>query len=105
MKGIGNSLEELKNLESLYSEQLSEAKKNANAEVFGADRWVTSLSFRLAKIRTIIKIMEDPKYDDGTLVQIPDELDPSPVKRSMSNPNEMIQMFDMTKLALTEFKD
>lgn len=105
MKGIGNSLEELKNLESLYSEQLSEAKKNADSEVFGADRWVTSLSFRLAKIRAIIKIMEDPKYDDGTLVQIPDELDPSPVKRTMSNPDEMIQMFDMTQLALTEFKD
>ena len=105
MKGIGNSLEELKNLENLYAEQLEHAFANANEGVFGADRWVTSLSFKLTKIRTIIKIIEDPNNPDGLIIRIPEEASPSPVKRSLLGSSDIIPTLDLTHLALSNLED
>lgn len=106
LKGMPNSIEELKTLEQLYGEQLAHAKASAEDSVFGADRWLTSLGFRLSKLKTIIAILEDPKRPDGTQVRIPDELDPSPVKRSLNiDVRNVIPIFDLTALALTDMEE
>lgn len=106
LKGLPNSLEELKSLESLYEEQLKDARVKGDEGVFGADRWVTSLGFRLSKLKTIIIMMEDPKKPDGTPVSVPDELDPSPVKRSLNiDEKNVIPTFDLTALALADMEE
>jgi len=106
LKGLPNTLEELKNLEKLYEEQLEDAIVKAGDKVFGADRWVTALGFRLSKIKTIITMMEDPNTPDGTPIRIPDELDPSPVKRSLNiDEQNVIPTFDLTALALSDMEE
>lgn len=106
LKGMPHSLEELKTLEGLYEEQLEHAKASSEDNVFGADRWVTALGFRLAKIRAVILSLEDPKKLDGAQVQIPDELSPSPVKRSLNiDEQNAIQSFDLMALALSDMKE
>lgn len=106
LKGLPNTLEELKNLEKLYEEQLEDAVAKAGDKVFGADRWVTALGFRLSKIKTIIAMMVDPNRPDGTPIRIPDELDPSPVKRSLNiNEQNVIPTFDLTALALSDMEE
>ena len=101
-----NQQEELKNLEKLYEEQLEDAIVKAGDKVFGADRWVTASGFRLSKIKTIIAMMEDPNRPDGTPIRIPDELDPSPVKRSLNNDEQnVIPIFDLTALALSDMEE
>lgn len=106
IKGLPNTLEELKSLERLYEEQLEDAVAKAGDKVFGTDRWVTALGFRLSKIKTIITVMEDPNKPDGTPIRIPDELDPSPVKRSLNiDEQSVIPTFDLTALALTEMEE
>jgi hypothetical protein len=106
LKGLPQTLEELKSLERLYQEQLGGAIVKAEDNVFGADRWVTSLGFRLSKIRTIIAMLEDPNRADGTPVRVPDELDPSPVKRSLHiNEQNVIPSFDLTALALSDMEE
>lgn len=106
LKGMPHSLDELKTLEALYEEQLRHAKAAAEDQVFGADRWVTALGFRLSKIKTLIFLLEDSKKADGAHVRIPDELSPSPVKRSLNiNEQSAIQGFDLMALALSDMKE
>lgn len=106
LKGIPHSLDELKTLEALYEEQLRHAKAAAEDQFFGADRWVTALGFRLSKIKTLIFLLEDPKKADGAHVRIPDELSPSPVKRSLNiNEQSAIQGFDLMALALSDMRE
>ncbi|MDT3848346.1 MAG: hypothetical protein RPT12_15620 [Vibrio anguillarum] len=106
LKGVPHSLDELKTLEALYEEQLRHAKAAAEDQVFGADRWVTALGFRLSKIKTLIFLLEDPKKADGAHVRIPDELSPSPVKRSLNiNEQSAIQGFDLMALALSDMRE
>ena len=106
LKGIPHSLDELKTLEALYEEQLRHAKAAAEDRVFGSDRWVTALGFRLSKIKTLIFLLEDPKKADGAHVRIPDELSPSPVKRSLNiNEQSAIQGFDLMALALSDMRE
>ncbi|EGT3587874.1 hypothetical protein PSF98_07820 [Proteus mirabilis] len=106
LKGMPHSLDELKTLEALYEEQLRHAKAAVEDQVFGADRWVTALGFRLSKIKTLIFLLEDPKKADGAHVRIPDELSPSPVKRSLNiNEQSAIQGFDLMALALSDMRE
>lgn len=106
LKGLPNTLEELKNLEKLNEEQLEDAIVKAGDKVFGADRWVTATGFRLSKIKTIIAMMEDPNRPDGTPIRIPDELDPSPVKRSLNiDEQNVIPIFDLAALALSDMEE
>ena len=106
LKGLPNTLEELKDLEKLNEEQLEDAIVKAGDKVFGADRWVTASGFRLSKIKTIIAMMEDPNRPDGTPIRIPDELDPSPVKRSLNiDEQNVIPIFDLTALALSDMEE
>ena len=106
LKGLPNTLEELKNLEMLTEEQFKEIKKNVDANTYGADRWATATGFRLAKLKTIISILENPNVPDGTPIRVPDELDPSPVKRSLNiDEQHVIPVFDLTSLALSEMEE
>ncbi|MFA0025824.1 hypothetical protein AB4369_23255, partial [Vibrio sp. 10N.261.49.A5] len=90
----------------LYEEQLEHAKASAEDNVFGADRWVTALGFRLSKIKTLTFLLEDPKNSDGALFRIPDELSPSPVKRSLNiDEQNAIQSFDLMAMALSDMKE
>lgn len=103
LKGMPHTLEELITLERLHQEQLVHARASAEDSVFGADRWITSLGFRLSKIKTIIAMLENNKYPDGTIIRIPDELDPSPVKRSLNiDVRNVIPTLDLASLALSD---
>ena len=106
IKGLPNTLEELKNLKKLLDEQLERSLLKAEERVFGADRWVTAIGFRLSKINTIISILENPEVPDGTLIRVPNELDPSPVKRSLNvDEQQIIPTLDLTALALSDMKE
>ncbi|MFV1872767.1 MAG: hypothetical protein ACMZ64_05510 [Oleiphilus sp.] len=106
LKGIPHTLKELKNLESLFEEQLEDAKANVEDGVFGADRWVTATGFRLAKIKTIVAMLKDPNIPDGTPIRVSDELDPSPVKRSLNiDEKDIISSIDLTALALSDMEE
>lgn len=107
LKGMPNTLDELKNLEMLEEQQLERAQEKVEDNFFGADRWVTSIGFKLSKIKTLIKMLEDPHRKDGSPVRISDVLDPSPVKRSL-NPDqqpEISPVFDLMALALSDMED
>ena len=79
---------------------------NATAITFGADRWITSLGFRLSKIRAVLITPEDPKNPEGTTVGVPGELGPSPVKRFLKIDKQSVSStFDHTALALTDMED
>lgn len=106
LKGLPHSLEELQNLEKLYQEQLEDAKIKAQDSVFGADRWVTAIGFRLSKIRTIIAMLNDPNREVGSPVRVPDALDPSPIKRSFNiDEQNVIPTLDLTALALSDLSE
>ncbi|MCR9642250.1 integrase [Vibrio sp. 1751] len=80
IKGLSDSLLLLKKREKEVGKQLEKTMKDHEMGVFGSDRWVSSQGWRLAHIRTKIRILEDENTPDGTAVRIPDEYDPSPVK-------------------------
>ncbi|MDP2545156.1 integrase [Photobacterium damselae subsp. piscicida] len=80
IKGFSDSLELLKKREKEVEGQLKKAMKDHEMGAFGADRWVSNHGWRLAHIRTKVRILEDENTPDGAVVRIPDEYDPSPVK-------------------------
>ncbi|MDP5130100.1 MAG: hypothetical protein NWQ54_04415 [Paraglaciecola sp.] len=101
LKGLPHTLEALKNLERLHEEQLAQAKASVDEQVFGADRWVTSLGFKLSKLKTIIAMLEDPDMQEGTQIRVPNEFDVSPVKRSLNiDETNIIPTLDLIGLAL-----
>ncbi|PKN12711.1 MAG: hypothetical protein CVU69_04940 [Deltaproteobacteria bacterium HGW-Deltaproteobacteria-4] len=83
IKGLPNTLERLKLLENHVATSLTKAKDAAGSGIFGADRWVTHLGWKLAHISTQIKRLEDPNVPDGAVLLIPPAHDPSPVKRAL----------------------
>lgn len=85
IKGMNNSLVQLRKREQEVASQLKKSQQSHEMGVFGADRWVSSHGWRLAHLRTKIKILEDENILDGTPVRIPDEYDPSPVKEVLLN--------------------
>lgn len=80
IKGFSSSLELLKTREKQVSELLEKSRNGYQMGIFGADRWVSSQGWRLAHIRTKIRLLEDKNTPDGTPIRIPEEYDPSPVK-------------------------
>lgn len=80
IKGMESSLQQLKKREKQVATQLSKSQQSHEMGVFGADRWVSAQGWRLAHIRTKIKILEDENTPNGTPVRIPEEYDPSPIK-------------------------
>lgn len=88
VKGMPNTLERILLLERQVSDQLDKAVSAEESQIFGADRWVTYLGWRLSHIRSILKIFQSDKYQDGTIVRIPLEHDPSPIIRALSQKTE-----------------
>jgi hypothetical protein len=85
VKGLPNALEELKALEALTADSYEKAVEAAGDNTFGADRWVTHLHWKLAHLRTIIQIMENPSMDDGIIIRIPPQHDPSDVSQALAS--------------------
>lgn len=80
IKGFSSSLELLKTREKQVSVQLDKSRQSQQMGIFGADRWISSHGWRLAHIRTKIRLLEDGNIPDGTPIRIPEEYDPSPTK-------------------------
>jgi hypothetical protein len=83
IKGMPKTLERIKRLEEQVESQLQKARKDTGEEVFGADRWETHLGWKLAHIRTLRQKLESEDVPEGTVLWIPPEHDPSPVKRAL----------------------
>lgn len=83
IKGMPKTLERIKLLEENIKSQLHKAEAAAGDLIFGADRWVTHLGWKLAHIRTVRQMMESEDTPEGTVIWIPPEHDPSPTKRAL----------------------
>ncbi|WP_437435932.1 hypothetical protein [Pseudoalteromonas tetraodonis] len=83
IKGFSSSLENLKKRELEVEILLNKALKDHELGAFGADRWVSNHAWRLAHIKTKIRILEDDNTPEGTPVRIPEEYDPSPIKEAL----------------------
>ena len=83
IKGLESSLEILKQRETQLTEQFNKAKEHHKIGVFGADRWISNLGWRLTHIKTKIKFLENSEIPNGSLLRMPDEYDPSPVKLAL----------------------
>lgn len=83
IKGYSSSLELLRKREAEVSEQFQRAVDSHQIGAFGADRWVSSLGWRLSHLRTKIRMLEDDRMPDGAALRIPEQFDPSPIKVAM----------------------
>lgn len=83
IKGMPKTLERIKRLEEQVESQLQKARKDMGEGVFGANRWETHLGWKLAHIRTQRQQLENEDVPEGTVLWIPPEHDPSPVKRAL----------------------
>jgi hypothetical protein len=87
IKGMSKTLERINRLEELVSSQFEKAKLDAADLVFGADRWVTHLGWKLTHIRTQRIRIESDETPEGAILWIPPEHDPSPIKRALDQKN------------------
>jgi hypothetical protein len=85
IKGLSDSLDLLKKREQEVESQFNKATEDHNMGAFGADRWVSNHEWRLAHLRTKIKLLEDDNMPDGSVLRIPEQYDPSPVKEMLRN--------------------
>ncbi|MFA6015687.1 MAG: hypothetical protein WC742_11535 [Gallionellaceae bacterium] len=85
IKGMPRTLERIKRLEGLVASQFEKAKSDAESGVFGADRWETHLGWKLAHIRTQRMRLESDDTQEGAILWIPPEHDPSPIRRSLDH--------------------
>ena len=106
IKGMPNTLERIIRLEEQVNSQFTKAKNDDSENIFGADRWVTHLGWKLAHIRTQRQRLESEDTPEGAILWIPPEHDPSPVKRALeqrdldisTNKKDRINQETMTKL-------
>ncbi len=91
IKGMPKTLERIQRLEAQIASQFEKTKLDSSTGVFGADRWETHLGWKLAHIRTQRERLESEEIPDGTVLWIPAEHDPSPVKRALEQRNYKIQ--------------
>jgi len=85
IKGMPDTLDRIKELQQLVTQQLDKAKEDAKSGTFGADRWVTHLGWKLAHISTQVQRLESDDTPEGAVLWIPPEHDPSPTKRALEN--------------------
>lgn len=102
IKGFSDSLDLLKKREQEVQSQLNKALHDHELGAFGADRWVSNQGWRLAHIRTKIRLLEDENTPEGAVVRIPDEYDPSPVKEMLREKGLDIEVASPEKL---QFED
>lgn len=87
VKGMPDTIDRIVLLEEQMSSQLEKAHLAQSKSTFGSDRWVTYLGWRLSHIRTVRKLMESDNVDEGAVIRIPPEHDPSPIKRALEQAN------------------
>lgn len=87
IKGMPKTLERIIRLEQKVESQLNKATEDEADGVFGADRWVSHLGWKLAHIRTQRQRLESEDTPEGAILWIPPEHDPSPVKRALEQNN------------------
>ena len=83
IKGDHVTFERLLLLENQTALLLQQAQKAHEEGDFGADRWVDNHKWKLAHVRTMRIALEHPNVPDGAVLRIPDEHDPSPVRRAL----------------------
>jgi hypothetical protein len=83
IKGMPETLERVIRLEEQVDSQFNKATDDKADGVFGADRWVSHLGWKLAHIRTQRERLESEDTPEGAILWIPPEHDPSPVKRAL----------------------
>lgn len=83
IKGMPETLERITRLEKQVESQFNKATEDEADSVFGADRWVSHLGWKLAHIRTQRGRLESEDTPEGAILWIPPEHDPSPVKRAL----------------------
>lgn len=83
IKGMPETLKRIIRLEKQVESQFNKATEDEADSVFGADRWVSHLGWKLAHIRTQRGRLESEDTPEGAILWIPPEHDPSPVKRAL----------------------
>lgn len=84
IKGMPNTLESIIRLEGQVESQFEKAKCDEISGHFGANRWITHLKWKLAHIRTQRVLIESEDTAEGTVLWIPPDHDPSPIKRALA---------------------
>lgn len=87
IKGDHITLDRIKGLEEMTSTQLDKARQASSGGIFGADRWTDHYKWKLAHVRTMRTMLEAGSVPDGSVLRIPDEYDPSPVRRTLMELN------------------
>lgn len=89
IKGDPVRLGRIKNLEKMTEQCLDKARQHDSDSdaKFGTNQWVHKHMWELAHVRVKRKKLEDKLVADGTLLRIPDEYDPSPVRRALMDLN------------------
>ena len=100
IKGFSSSLAKLQQREQEVATQFAKAKQDHEKGAFGADRWLSSQGWRLAHIKTKIKLLTDERIPDGTPIKIPDEYDPSPIKDVLKAKNLDVDLIDKASNAV-----
>ena len=98
IKGMPKALGRIKQLEEQIESQLRKAEVDDGNSIFGADRWVTHLGWKLAHIRTHRQMMESEDTPKGAVIWIPPEHDPSPTKRALEQQGLKIQADEEERL-------
>ncbi len=83
IKGDHVTLERILLLEAQTEALLQQAQKAHEDGDFGADRWVDNHKWKLAHVRAMRMALEHPGVQKGAVIRIPDEHDPSPVRRAL----------------------
>lgn len=83
IKGDHVTLDRIKILEDQTALLLERAQRAHEDGFFGADRWVDNHKWKLAHVRTMRMLLEQPDVADGTVFRIPEGHDPSPVQRAL----------------------
>lgn len=83
IKGDHVTLERILLLEAQTELLLQQAQKAHEEGDFGADRWVDNHKWKLAHVRAMRMALEHPSVPEGAVLRIPDEHDPSPVRRAL----------------------
>ena len=94
IKGEHVTLERVKKLEEMLDESLRKARGAAIEGVFGAVRWVDDVIWELSLTRTMRKMLEAGPVPDGTILRIPAEYDPSPIRRTLMD----LELIDVPSL-------
>ncbi len=84
VKGDDEKLARLIDQRDHLKEQLENARKASNEGVFGADRWADHQQQTIDRITELIDIMSAEDILDGSIVRLRNDLEDSPVKRTLN---------------------